>query len=69
MNKIKLFEDAVFFIVAHGTSKMQCMEDIYTLRYKMGFLYTSDNYITRLYDKTLERIKESASESTTRNAH
>ena len=69
MDKIKLFEDAVFFIIANGTSKMQCMEDIYTLRYKMGFHYVSDNYITRLYDKTLERIKESASESTTRNAH
>lgn len=63
MDKIKLFEDAVFFIVANGTSKMQCMEDIYTLRYKMGFLYVSDNYITRLYDKTLERLRQSASES------
>lgn len=64
MDKIKLFEDAVFFIVANGTSKMQCMEDIYTLRYKMGFLYMSDKYITRLYDKTLERLRQSASEST-----
>ena len=63
MDKIKLFEDAVFFIVANGTSKMQCMEDIYTLRYKMGFHYVSDNYITRLYDKTLERLRQSASES------